>query len=213
MPGSTSTYKSILVSGIILPASMLVNIFICFKIYKKFKNNIGPVHIFILNYFGAQSLQFISYEVIQVFVIFSSNQDLCNEYFFSLLTSLTWHLGIISMHIDRFAAIFWNIHCKEKVTTSKAISVCILNIITAASLSCLAKFMDNQYSNCTSPEIIVYTRTTNILFDGLTKFLVSVVTVVVSIYVFIKKKGLLKNTVHTVPSPSAVSTVFKSSGT
>jgi hypothetical protein len=60
--------------------------------------------------------------------------------------------------------------------------------------------------------IVHHQKSPSILLDGLTKFLVSVVTVVVSIYVFIKKKGLLKNTVLTVHSPSAVSTVFKSFG-
>ena len=85
-------------------------------------------------------------------------------------------------------------------------TVCILNMVIAGSLVCLAKLIDTQYTNCTSPEIIVYTRTTSILLDGLTKFLAAVVTLVVSIYVVIKKKGL-NNKVHTVPSTSAVSTV------
>ena len=181
MHSSTSTYKSLLVYVFLLPLSMLVNIFICAKIYKKFINDIGPVHIFIFNYFGTQALHLFSYVLIHIFIISSPIHDSCNEYFFALFTSLTWHLGIISMHMDRFVAIFWDIHYKEKVTTSMAIAVCILNIVTAASLSCFAKLMDDQYSNCncTSPEIILYTRTTSILQDGLTKFLAAVVTVVV----------------------------------
>jgi hypothetical protein len=75
------------------------------------------------------------------------------------------------MHMDRFAAIYWDIHFKERVTMSRAITICIVNMLTAGSLASLAKIVDNQYGTCTSPEII------NILLDGLTKIIVTTVTV------------------------------------
>ena len=211
MVGSTTPYKSILVSAFIFPIFILVNISICFKIYRKFRNNFGPVHVFILNYFGTQALQLFSHAVIQILIIFSTSHENCNEYFFLLFTNLTWYLGIIGMHMDRFAAIFWDIHYTERVTMSRAITICIVNMLTAGSLASLANIVDSQYGTCTTPEIIVYTRTTNILLDGITRIIVATVTVVVSIYVVIKKNAAFVNVVHMIPTTSivAVSTVCR----
>ena len=206
MPSTTTPYRSILVSAVILPAFILVNICIFFKIYRKFRNDFRPVHIFIMNYFGTQTLQLFSYQLSQVFVILSTQEN-CNENFFSLFASLTWYLGIIAMHTDRFVAIFWDIHYEERVTTTRALTLCVLNLVTAGSLASLAKIIDNEYSACTSPEIIVYTRITNILLEGLTKLLVAAVMVVVSTYVVIKKKLVINNVVHILPTTSTVSTV------
>ena len=85
-------------------------------------------------------------------------------------------------------------------------------MVTPGSLASLAKIIDNQYSTCTSPDIIVYTRTTNILLDGITKIIVAAVTVVVSIYVVIKKKEAFVNVVHTIPTTSNVWTVCRVAG-
>ena len=211
MVDSTTTYKSVLVSAFILPLFILVNFSICFKIYRKFLNDFGPVHVFILNYFGTQALQLFSHEVIHILTSFSTSHKNCNEYFFSLFSNLTWYLGIIAMHMDRFVAIFWDIHYRERITMSRAITICIVNMVTAGSLASLARIVDNQYGTCTSPEIIVYTRTTNILLDGITKIIVAAVTVVVSIYVVMKKRAAFVNMVHMIPTTStiAVSTVYR----
>ena len=140
MPSTTTPYRSILVSAVILPAFILVNICIFFKIYRKFRNDFRPVHIFIMNYFGTQTLQLFSHQLSHVFVILSTQEN-CNENFFSLFASLTWYLGIIAMHTDRFVAIFWDIHYEERVTTTRAITVCVLNMVTAGSLASLAKII------------------------------------------------------------------------
>ena len=187
MSNSTAQNKSSLFSVVELPLFIIVNICICLKIYRKFQNNVDPVHIFILNYFGTQALKLFSHDLIHVFIILSRNHENCNEYLFSLFASLSWYFGIISMNMDRFVAIFWDIHYKERVTTSRSIGVCICSMVTAGSLTCLARMMDDHYSTCSSQEIIVNTRITNILLEGVTKLLVAVITVTVSFYVVIKK--------------------------
>ena len=188
MSNSTNISLSSLFSVVCLPLFIIVNISICLKIYRKFRNNVDPVHIFILNYFGTQALKLFSHGLNHGFIILSTNQENCNEYFFSLFAGLSWYFGIISMNMDRFVAIFWDIHYKERVTTSRAIGVCICSMVTAGSLTCLARMMDDQYSTCSSQEIIVNTRITNIVLEGVTKLLVAVITVTVSFYVVTKKK-------------------------
>jgi hypothetical protein len=163
-----------------------------------------------MNYFGMQALQLLSHQLIEVFIILTTNET-CNEYFFSLFANLLWYLGIICMHMDRFLAIFWDIHYQERVTTSRAITLCCLNILASGILASLAKIIDSEYSTCTSPEIIVYTRRTNILVDGLMKLLIAAVTVVVTTYVVVKKKLAFTNVVHIAATNLNISTVAKES--
>ena len=158
MASTTSPYRAIISTVFILPLFMFVNVFICFKMYRKFRNNVEPVHVFLFNYFATQAIHLFSHEIILIFVYFSTPEAMCNEYFFSLFTSMICYLGIIAMQIDRFSAVFWAIHYKQSVTTRRAIIVVIINTVITASITIAARYIDTKYGTCTFPEILVYTR-------------------------------------------------------
>ena len=117
--------------------------------------------------------------------------------------------------MDRCLAVYLNIHYREHVTPGKAITVCCLNIVIAASIAITAAFLDSEYTHCAFNSMLIFTRTTNIICDGLPKVLAVGITLSVSIYVIVMDKFLLKNQVHPgpvnlgVPSKSEVPSALR----
>ena len=192
---TTTTFTSDGLKLFIIPIFPSVNLYICFKLFRKYWNDLKPVHVFLMNFFGTISLQFISNYFIVCFAIFPVSEDLCFQYYFQLITIMILCLGIISMQVDRFIAIFWDIYYKTYVTTSRAMQLCGLNIVIATTIGIAMGVYNIEYAKCITPYILFYTRKTNIILNGIPMIVTVIVTVAVSIYVVWKTKKL-KNPIH-----------------
>ena len=195
----TSQDRTDMAGGLVLPVLFLFLLIICFIMIKKFHFEFEPVHIFLINYFGTQALHLVSADILAIFSLFPGHCNVCFQYNLSMFTSLSFTFGIFSMQMDRFLAIYWNVHYKARVTTSKAMKTCCLSPLIAASIAICFLLIDHPYSQCIQPISLLFTRTTNFAVEGIPKLLAVAATVLVSIYAVKTNNRLLKSSVH--PSP------------
>ena len=197
---------------IIISFFLLINIFIFSKIFKKFRYNLEPVHVFLMNYFGMLAFRLIVNGIILLLALYPVSEEWCYQYNVFLASELTFMLGIISMQIDRFLAIYWNLHYANRVTTRKAILiVCIIPVIAVAA-SIAALVIDRDNSKCILSFRLIFTRTTNITLLGSMTLLAMAATIVTSAYsvkVIFREKS--KNSVHPDPRNMPLQTISQPS--
>ena len=169
---------------------------ICFLIFRKFRYDLKPIHVFILNFVGSFSLIFFIWEISIIMLTFGFTENFCLEYIFALFASLTCSFGVISMQIDRFLAIYWHMHYEERITTSKATKSCIFSASLAALFSAGVFVFDQEYTTCIRPSFLIFTRGTNLFFDGVPRIIAVSATMMVSMYVLNTHRRLSKNKVH-----------------
>ena len=190
-----SSYKYFIIF-LLSPIFIFLNLFICLKIIHKYKKELKPVHVFLVNFFGTLTLQlFSSSFLLLILAVWPLSEEWCIHYGLELATMVSFCMSIISMQMDRFAAIFWDIKYKARATKWYAISVCVLNFIVSSILVLVAVIRDPQYIECTFPPSFIFTRMPNLVVGGVAKLVSLGVTVFVSCYVLMKKKHL-KNEVH-----------------
>ena len=160
-----------------------------------YRNSLKPVHVFHLNFFGLLALHLFVYLVFALLAIWPISEDFCIHYFLPLITIMSLCLGIISMQIDRFSAVFWDLKYDGHFTTSRAIKVCCLNVMIATAMGIGAGLIDNNYAKCSFPQNLIFTRMTNIVLDGIPKLISVVVTIIVTIYL-IKTTKRLENSIR-----------------
>jgi hypothetical protein len=73
--------------------------------------------------------------------------------------------------------------------------MCGLNIVLATIIGIAMWFIDREYGKCTNNPILIYTRTTKNIFNGILKIVTVAVTSVVSFFVARKTK-ILENSIH-----------------
>ena len=110
---------------------------------------------------------------------------------------MAFSLSVLCMQADRFLAIFWSIHYKNRVTTDRAGKACFLCLLLSLIVAFGMNVMDKNYTACVSPISILYTRKTNISLEGIPRLLSVVATVAVSLYAVVVDKRLAK----VIPSP------------
>ena len=137
------------------------------------------------------SLNMVTVYSLIVFDIFSVSECLCLHYYLHLITNLVLRLGIIALQVDRLIAIYWDIHYTEYVTNSRAMEVCVFNLVigTAVGVGFVTGYRTNEYGKCTHLSIL-FTRKTNTFLNGIPQIIAVIVTTVVSIYVVWKTKRL-----------------------
>ena len=145
-----------------------------------------------LNYFGTLFLSLFSAEIQTFLMIFPASEDVCLQYIFSLFASMAFSFSILCMQTDRFLAIYWNIHYKERVTTSRAVKACGLSLLMCIIVSCGITIIDKSYTKCLFPVTLLHTRTTNISLEGIPRLLAVAETVVVVLYAVWIDKQLAK---------------------
>ena len=179
---------------LLIPSFLGIVVRICYLIINKFYFKFEPIHVCMLNYFGTLSLLFFSTEIQTFLMIFPASEDLCLQYIFSLFSSMTFSFSILCMQTDRFLAIYWNVHYKERVTTSRAVKACSLSLLMCIIVSCGITIIDKSYTKCLfSPYLtLLHTRTTNISLEGIPRLLAVAETVVVSLYAIWIDKQLEK---------------------
>jgi hypothetical protein len=155
-----------------------------------------------MNFFGTMALHMIVFYFILLFGVFPVSEHLCFQYYFGLITTMVYCFGIISMQLDRFVAIFWDVHYKAHVTNSRAMKLCGLNVMIATTMGIASRFHNKEYAKCTNHPSLINTRKTNIFLNGIPKILAVIVTIAVSIYVVWKTKKLNKS-IH--PAPQGTS--------
>ena len=151
--------------------------------------------MFLINFFGAISLQMIANFLSIMFAVFPVSEDVCFQYYALLITNMVFCFGIISMQLDKVIAIFWDVHYKAWVTTSRAMKMCGLNIVMATIIGILMGFIDREYGKCTNKPSLIYTRTTYIILIGILK-IVTVVVVAVASFYFVRKTKQIVNSIH-----------------
>ena len=190
-----SSYKYLIIF-FLSPIFILLNLFICLKILHKYKKELKPVHVFLANFFGNLTIQlFSSSFLLLILAVWPISEDWCIHYGFELVTMVSCCLSIISMQMDRFAAIFWDIKYKAHATKWYAVIVCVLNLIISSTIVMVTVIRNPQYIKCTFPPSVIFTRMPNLVIGGLAKLVSLGVTVLVSFYVIWKKKHL-QNEVH-----------------
>jgi hypothetical protein len=128
---------------------------------------------------------------------FPASEEKCFQYIFFLFASMAFSLSVLCMQADRFLAIFWSIHYKNRVTTDRAGKACFLCLLLSLIVAFGMNVMDKNYTACVSPISVVYTRKTNISLEGIPRLLSVVATVAVSLYAVVVDKRLAK----VIPSP------------
>ena len=185
MAGETQPFIGGQITFVILPIFISINIFICAKIFRKFRYNIEPVHVFLMNYFGTLAFHILVNGIVSVLVLFPPSEEWCYEYNVWLASNMTFLLGIIFMQIDRFLAIYWNLSYANRVTTRKSILIVCLSPVIAVAASVAAVVVDRDYSRCIFPLRLVFTRTTNLTLLGSMKLLAIAASIVTSSYAVI----------------------------
>ena len=145
-----------------------------------------------LNYFGTLFLSLFSAEIQTFLMIFPATEDVCLQYIFSLFASMAFSFSILCMQTDRFLAIYWNIHYKDRVTTSRAVIACSLSLLMCIIVSCGMTIVDKSYSKCLFPVPLLHTRTTNISLEGIPRLMAFFATVLISLYAVWMDKQLAK---------------------
>ena len=161
-----SSYKYFIIF-LLSPIFIFLNLFICLKIIHKYKKELKPVHVFLVNFFGTLTLQlFSSSFLLLILAALPLSEDWCIHYGFELVTMVSFCLSIISMQVDRFAAIFWDIKYKARATKWYAIIVCILNFSVSTIIVIVAVMRNPQYVKCTFPPSLIFTRMPIICSSG-----------------------------------------------
>ena len=179
----------------VLPLLILACSGLCLLILKKIRSKLEPIHVFLINVIGSFVLVIFLWVVDALFQIFGDSGHLCVEYIFLLFASLTCSFGIISMQIDRFLAIYWHMHYAERITTSKAEKSCCFSASLAALTAGGVFLFDKDYTRCIRPSFLIFTRGTNLFFDGIPRLIAVLATITVSIYTLTTHRRLSHNSV------------------
>ena len=151
---------------LVLSGLLIFVLKICFMIFKKFRFQFEPVSVFLLNYFGTLALYLFSSDITFLLSEFPASEEKCFQYIFFLFASMAFSLSVLCMQADRFLAIFWSIHYKNRVTTDRAGKACFLSLLLSLIVACGMNVIDKNYTACVSPISVVYTRKTNISLEG-----------------------------------------------
>ena len=161
---------------------------IIFHIYKNYKNRFEPMNVFWLNFFIISSLLPCFYILKIIDSRFSISQNLfdyCPLHYFGIFVHISFNLDVACMQIDRFLAIYWDIQYKSRVTTNKAILVCLINKLVSVVITAGMVFINPGYGKCgcsKASNILLRTTSTNIYLDAYPKLVVFVITFGVSLY-------------------------------
>ena len=154
---------------------------ICYKIFKKYRFNLEPVHIFLVNFFFCILLSLITNMINSAHMLLFPLSEMCLNYSSYLLVSVYLSLSIIAMQIDRYLAIKLEIHYKNKINNTRSIIViciCIGFAIVTATIS-LFSF---DFNICAEDWRIMETRTLGIVLGEIPKILAVVMTISVLYY-------------------------------
>ena len=149
-----------------------------------------------MNFFGMLSLLLLCSSLVPfLFIIHPLSEHLCVHYCASLVAMICLCLGIITMQLDRFVAIYWDIKYKTYASTKCAVSVCIFNFFFSLILVIAELQLDSSFMKCTDFPSLIYTRYAGLVLGGLFKMISLHLTLLVSYYV-LKTKKRLQNQVH-----------------
>ena len=121
---------------LVLSGLLIFVLKICFMIFKKFRFQFEPVSVFLLNYFGTLALYLFSSDITFLLSEFPASEEKCFQYIFFLFASMAFSLSVLCMQADRFLAIFWSIHYKNRVTTDRAGKACCLSLLLSLIVAC-----------------------------------------------------------------------------
>ena len=105
---------------------------------------------------------------------------------------MTFSLSVLCMQTDRFLAILWSVHYKDRVTTNKAVAACSLSYLVSTILTSGVAVFVRNYTACVIPAALRYTRPSTIALEDTLTVLAVAATLTVSIYAVVVDRRLKK---------------------
>ena len=188
-------------SVLLITVALLASSIVAIILFRKFQYKLEPVHVFLLNYLGTANAILLSWFVITILRYFCVSKDTCFEYLVLMSSNLACSLGILCMQVDRIVALCQPLRYNSLVNTTTAIRVCSFNAVLAVLLTVGIHLIDRDYVKCAEPPLLIFTRATSILFDGLLSLLSVSATIIVAVSSWVTHRHLARNSIH----PSRVS--------
>ena len=183
-------------SVLLVTAALLASLSVAVILFRKFQHKLEPVHVFVLNYLGTASSILIAWFVITILKYTGLSKTICYEYLLLMSSSLCCSMGILCMQVDRIIALCLPLRYNSIISTKSAINACSCNVVVAIFVTFCVHFVDKDYVKCADPPLLIFTRSTNILFDGLSSILAVSATIILTISAWEVHRKLEKNAVH-----------------
>ena len=168
---------------------------ICILIIRKFRHDIEPVHLFLVNYYGWLFLHCVI-KVAPFLQHLGIGENSCFENLVLLSTFLAFSLGTVCFQADRFLAISRPMRYKDIVTNTRAIAACVTCAVIVGLLAIGTYLVDPDLAVCLNPPFLLFTRFTTLVLISSTRLLAILSIMVVLLYSWQEHLRLNSNLVH-----------------
>ena len=196
MEDYSNTLARFIIKFVLWPLCLSFSTGSCYLFVRKFRYSFEPIHVFLANFLGLISAIMLTWQIVIIMKYFEAPRDFCFEYFVLLCLNLAISLGVICMQVDLVVALCWPLLYPGIISTGSAVTACSVSAVLAILLSILiSTVIDRDYTQCVHPTFLIYTRQTNILFEGLPKLLAVAMTTIVAILSWIIQFMLNKTSI------------------
>ena len=160
---------------------------IIYRIWKKAKYNLEPIHLFVLNIL----VDFVAQSGIKTlengFDLITPDCDIQPCKFIYLLhyfTIFSFHNDVILEQVDGFLALYLNVKYKSKVTITKAANIITVSRVVAMTAAYIITKYDPESTRCKNTDSIAcqYLKKNNIFYLTIPMVLTVLIIILVSVY-------------------------------